>query len=656
MVATVWMVFNPRGVVVDEAIADEAEPGIAVLPFSARGEGMEVWREGMVDLLSTNLDAVPGLRSIDSRTLFARWREAVPESGEVDQATALRIARATGAKYALLGSAVSLGGEVRLSAEVYEIEGGGRMGQAQVQGSPDSILSLVDRLAVQSLVVALQQVESELPEIDVASVTTSSLPALRAWLEGEVHYRHGAVSAAVAAYERALAHDSTFAFACYRLSAVYAWAESVSSSRVEEAIQHARRFVDRLPPRQATLVRGLEARERGDLGEANSILRRLVRSYPDYADAWYELGEFYYHWGTRIPASIDDAWDCFSRAVELDPSFATYRIHPIEFALNYDPDSTRVANLLAEYKQLASADDVQTRELQVAFDLVFGDEERRQRTLAALDTLDPWILHMLPQNRLRHPRFWPQYEAAYLAKERRQSRDYWYELFWGAAGGRGYAESGFAYLDRPQTNTVTRACHTFLWHQQGFPLSENRLAETEILTSNIDSLRASGHLYCAGAKAADEGLWDKHAQAIETLEESARRSVAAGGTGRTAARTALAVEAYGLWKQGRPEAALAVLSDLRRYEAARIVSWVLGMILIDLERWEEAIPYLRNWWWDTYSFMNYNLARAYEHTGEYDKARKEYAFFVEAWQDADPELQPWVDDARRALDRLRPDS
>ena len=75
-----------------------------------------------------------------------------------------------------------------------------------------------------------QQVEAEdddreLPEIDLASVTTSSLPALRAWLEGEVHYRHGAADAAVAAYERALAHDTTFAFAYYRLSSAYSWAE-----------------------------------------------------------------------------------------------------------------------------------------------------------------------------------------------------------------------------------------------------------------------------------------------------------------------------------------------------------------------------------------------------------------------------------------------
>jgi hypothetical protein len=52
--------------------------------------------------------------------------------------------------------------------------------------------------------------------------------------------------------------------------------------------------------------------------------------------------------------------------------------------------------------------------------------------------------------------------------------------------------------------------------------------------------------------------------------------------------------------------------------------------------------------------MHHHLARAYEGMGEYGKAAKEYALFVEAWEDADPELQPWVEDARRALARLAP--
>ncbi|UCC74229.1 MAG: hypothetical protein JSV86_06635 [Gemmatimonadota bacterium] len=68
------------------------------------------------------------------------------------------------------------------------------------------------------------------------------------------------------------------------------------------------------------------------------------------------------------------------------------------------------------------------------------------------------------------------------------------------------------------------------------------------------------------------------------------------------------------------------------------------------------MPYVRAFgWWIANSHMRYHLGRAYQGMGEYAKAAKEYAFFVEVWEDADPELQPWVEDARRALQRLAAD-
>ena len=58
----------------EEAIAADAAPGIAVLPFTVNDPDLATWREGMVDLMTVNLDGVPGLRPIASRTVLARWR------------------------------------------------------------------------------------------------------------------------------------------------------------------------------------------------------------------------------------------------------------------------------------------------------------------------------------------------------------------------------------------------------------------------------------------------------------------------------------------------------------------------------------------------------------------------------------------------------
>lgn len=55
----------------------------------------------------------------------------------------------------------------------------------------------------------------------------------------------------------------------------------------------------------------------------------------------------------------------------------------------------------------------------------------------------------------------------------------------------------------------------------------------------------------------------------------------------------------------------------------------------------------------------FHLARAYERLrqlneerGELEEAARFYALFIDLWKDADPELQPRVEAARRALGRL----
>ncbi len=49
----------------------------------------------------------------------------------------------------------------------------------------------------------------------------------------------------------------------------------------------------------------------------------------------------------------------------------------------------------------------------------------------------------------------------------------------------------------------------------------------------------------------------------------------------------------------------------------------------------------------------YHRARLHERRGELDEAVRYYGRFVELWGDADEQLQPRVETARRALERLR---
>jgi len=47
------------------------------------------------------------------------------------------------------------------------------------------------------------------------------------------------------------------------------------------------------------------------------------------------------------------------------------------------------------------------------------------------------------------------------------------------------------------------------------------------------------------------------------------------------------------------------------------------------------------------------LGQLHEERGELEDAAKYHALFVDLWSDADPELQPRVQAARQALDRIR---
>ncbi|MGH9262103.1 MAG: tetratricopeptide repeat protein, partial [Acidimicrobiales bacterium] len=73
--------------------------------------------------------------------------------------------------------------------------------------------------------------------MDLASVTTPSLPALKAYLEGESLLRRGEFRGAIAAYEHALEADSLFALGYFGLFRAATWQYRPNSSLRIEARQ-----------------------------------------------------------------------------------------------------------------------------------------------------------------------------------------------------------------------------------------------------------------------------------------------------------------------------------------------------------------------------------------------------------------------------------
>jgi len=375
-----------------EAGAASAAEGIAVVPFDVRGQDLEIWREGMMDLLTNNLDGVGGYRTIDSRTVMARWRRTVGDEPTPDLQVALRAAGATGARYALSGSVVGLGDNVRLVANIYDLDSGEEVAQGRAEGPVGEVLNLADDLAVETMRSLLAATGREGGDITAETMTTHSLPALRAFLEGEGHYRDGEFAEAVQGYERAVAADSGFAIALIRLSEAYGWLESTNSERMKEVGDQAMAQMDRLSPRYQFMMESWNALNHGDASGVE-VLLAAVQKYPDDPEAWFLLAETYIHLEDATYSDSDAITDALARATALDPDFAPYLIHVIEEnVIRGELEAAR--ENMARYEELTG----HTRGLEhveFAIPIYYGTEEEARETADRLRRENPQVSSIL---------------------------------------------------------------------------------------------------------------------------------------------------------------------------------------------------------------------------------------------------------------------
>jgi TolB-like protein len=305
---------------------------IAVLPFSTSGgPEVKVLEQGMVDLLSRNLGEVGTLRTVDPRLVLSRWQERArgrTPSFE-DQ---LAVARETAAGSFLTGSVVQAGPSVRISADLYAIDGR-RLASVQADGQSRDLLALVDTVSL-ALLREVWRGSEPLPRLNVGAITSSDLGAIRAFLEGERHYRASDWDAAVAAFRRAVAEDSLFALAHYRLSASAGWLGNRELATRHSGV--AMRLVDRLPAREQTLVRAEALRSAGQEAAAADTLSAHVERYADDPEGWFLLADVLYHLRDERAGPSDvppqRQLSLFDRVLELDPAYVPALIHPLEVA------------------------------------------------------------------------------------------------------------------------------------------------------------------------------------------------------------------------------------------------------------------------------------------------------------------------------------
>ena len=298
--------------------APAAKNHLAVLPFAVHGgKSLDFLAQGMVDLLSRNLDGSGDLRSVNGATVLAAAH--ADGSGVADLEEGRRLARRLGAGLYVLGSVSAIGNQVRIDASLYDGAPAqpAVLSQASVSGDTTQLFELVDRLAGNLMVGQRHGAGSRL--LQTAATTTQSLPALKAYLDAEQHLRRGAFDSALAGFQTAVQLDSTFALAYYRLAVAAAWSRRNALIRPNTA--RAVLLADRLSARDQRLLASFAALAAGKPDEAEQGYRAVLQDYPDDLEAQWQLATLLNVYNPLRGRPIRESGPVFDGVVKLDPEF-----------------------------------------------------------------------------------------------------------------------------------------------------------------------------------------------------------------------------------------------------------------------------------------------------------------------------------------------
>ena len=332
---------------------------VAVLPFRVTGDSSLAFLEdGLVDLLSADLESVGAFAVVDPHALIALVRDVRREGKRLEPRV---VAGRTGATRYIAGTVFGFGDSVRITATLREAGSGRLIRESRVSGLRSAIPSLVDAITAEFAAGELGTPAGRIAS--VAAGTTLSIPALREFLVGEDHFRHGRFGPAVAAYRRAVGKDTSFALAHYRLSLAILWGNRPGASTdVHDSL--AREHAGRLSPRDRALVEAYLAWRGGRAEEAWRRYEEIVQRHPDDVEATYQFGETIFHYSPLLGRSISHARPTFERVVALDPAHWGARWH---LAL-LDASEGRVSDMRDQVVRLLALepDSISALEIQLA--------------------------------------------------------------------------------------------------------------------------------------------------------------------------------------------------------------------------------------------------------------------------------------------------
>jgi len=328
-------VFVPRG----RAAADLDPQLVAVMPFRTAGADPKLayLRDGLMDLLAASFNGRDGLpTAIPPRSLVHHLEaRAGSQRRDLDLEQSLDLARQLGAGRLLQGEVVGGGARLSVHITVRDAADGSEVDDAVLEARPDSLHALIDAIAARWV-----GADAGLPPDRLASLTTRSLPALRAYLDGQAALRGGRHTEAVDAFDRAIDLDSTFALAAVGLNRTNGWTIADASRNGGRAFRLAWERLHELPRADRLYLQALSPAYPA-LSAFSRVIRareEAVAQAPDLPELHYLLGDGLLHYGQA--AGVEDHMERsrreLERTVALDSTYIEPLTHLFEMAVVRD--------------------------------------------------------------------------------------------------------------------------------------------------------------------------------------------------------------------------------------------------------------------------------------------------------------------------------
>jgi DNA-binding SARP family transcriptional activator len=660
---------------------------IAVLPFSVRGgESVKYLGEGIVNLLGTALDGAGTLRPVDTRATFAAVAEA---GGSVpDAQRAERVATRLGAGMFVLGDVVETGGTIHIEAAVYNVGAAQPSSKAVVSGAADSVFELVDRLAARLLGGLGDPAADRL--LRTAALTTVSLPAFKAYLLGEEQMRAGQFERAAENYSQAIALDSTFAVAHYRLALAREWAPLPGE---EEAARAAARHGARLSARDRKLLDAFRQWRVGDATQAADAYRAILARYPDDVDAWFQLGEIQFHHGPLVGHPLEESEEAWRKVLAFEPRNLFALTHLARIAAvagrssaldsllaKFGPEELRSDRRLLELlilQAVTRSDTAAARAL--AQDVRRGESFSVWRVAVFLTafTPDPAIMRTVFQDLTK------DYPNPGLRADL-----HWFASLLDLAGGR-LAAARVALAEAVESERAENAERRRWGFQEvtdwfaatlPLPYADSTLvrvrqaaASHSISTKSrapfVNELGIGAPIQFEPLRQYTLGLLSfrlRDTASASAVAAQLERLAALGGATTLTRDLDRGLRARLAWQRGRPEEALRLLETLESRDSQGDINvipfvarsnerFLRGEVLAALGRDTEALQWFASLGKGSVSeipllpLSHLRQAEIHERIGHRDQAARHYARVLHLWRGADPPFRQLVDSARARL-------